>query len=278
MEETLLGAVTTHDMVLFHRLLDGGTDPNETDDDGWTALMYACIHGNMEAVRALEAAPHIMMDAVDKDGYTALMISIGFEQPRIAAHLLENPQVHIHMRNREGNTVLHEAAKIGDIESVRKLLTKGAQVNAHNNYNSTPLIEAAANGHLAVVEYLIDNGGNPTLKDRHGLRAYDWAHRRGHPRVAALLTDEADPEQRASSASNNAADPEEGNGNSRRRRSLRRRSQSHRPRLHAHRHTNRFVGSNNDPAEPDNLNYLAPSSRNRRRTRRRAGVPDPQEV
>ena len=59
----------------------------------------------------------------------------------------------------------------------------------HGRARSTLLHTAAYHGHRDVVEFLLDAGaaGGPGARDAGGLRAIDWARRRGHGRVVDLL-------------------------------------------------------------------------------------------
>ena len=51
----------------------------------------------------------------------------------------------------------------------------------------TALILAASEGHADVVKYLLDHGASPNKKASRGWRAIDWARKRSHEEVIALL-------------------------------------------------------------------------------------------
>ena len=53
---------------------------------------------------------------------------------------------------------LFEAARNGDLASVRRFIANGADVNAVNGLGQAPLHLAAENGHLRVVAFLLDHG------------------------------------------------------------------------------------------------------------------------
>jgi hypothetical protein len=59
----------------------------------------------------------------------------------------------------DGQTLLHLAARLGDLELVRRLLDEGADVNAVDNEGRTPTGRAVEGGHEDVAELLRERGG-----------------------------------------------------------------------------------------------------------------------
>ena len=55
-----------------------------------------------------------------------------------------------------GPLALHEAAKSGDIEKARRLLTEGELVACADQNAKTPLVIAAENGHVEMMKFLGD--------------------------------------------------------------------------------------------------------------------------
>lgn len=85
------------------------------------------------------------------------------------------------------NRDLYQAADHHDLSSVRRLLDKGANIEATGDNEMTPLGAAASNGDLPMVQFLLQKGANPHAKD-HSLEtplmhaAYD-----GHAEIVRLL-------------------------------------------------------------------------------------------
>ena len=48
---------------------------------------------------------------------------------------------------------------------IELLLTRGAQMEARDKDGMTPILVGSAAGHVAVVQQLLKNGANPTVKD-----------------------------------------------------------------------------------------------------------------
>jgi ankyrin repeat protein len=51
----------------------------------------------------------------------------------------------------------------------------------------TPLGEAAYYGHLDIIQYLLDNKANKSLKNNEGLTAYDRAYVAGQKKATELI-------------------------------------------------------------------------------------------
>jgi len=63
---------------------------------------------------------------------------------------------------------LHEAAKEGDVEEVKRLIAEGADVNATEGESAwTPLLSAAIKGHAEVVRVLLANGAKVNVGDSY---------------------------------------------------------------------------------------------------------------
>ncbi|OEJ15271.1 hypothetical protein BFL38_13275 [Brachyspira hampsonii] len=70
---------------------------------------------------------------------------------------------------------LLEASKNNDLETLKSLIEKGADVNAKDNDNWTALMLASDNGHLEVVKYLLDKGADVNAADNNGWTPFFFA-------------------------------------------------------------------------------------------------------
>ena len=83
---------------------------------------------------------------------------------------------------------LYIAVQKGDAEDVRRHIGTGIDINEVNDtYRWTPLHKAASMGHLEIVRILLENGADPTPKDKWGKTALEQAEAEGHAEVAALI-------------------------------------------------------------------------------------------
>ncbi|WP_353275368.1 ankyrin repeat domain-containing protein [Wolbachia endosymbiont (group A) of Pipizella viduata] len=83
--------------------------------------------------------------------------------------------------------LLHSAAKNGHADVVNALIQNGANVNAEDNFKSTPLHNAARNGHIDTVKVLIAKRADVNAKDIDGYTPLHWATRNGHTEIVRIL-------------------------------------------------------------------------------------------
>lgn len=93
---------------------------------------------------------------------------------------------------------LHIAANRGELHAVRRLIARGADINAVDAIQRTPLHWAVRRGDLAAVRLLRDNGADLDARDADGETALHMAARGGDAAlVAVLLESGADVDARA---------------------------------------------------------------------------------
>jgi ankyrin repeat protein len=80
------------------------------------------------------------------------------------------------------------AVRAGDAARVKALLDQGVPVDAKARYDRTPLSFAAARGNVEIVRLLLERGADVKAKDTfYGATALDWAADSGNPEIARLL-------------------------------------------------------------------------------------------
>ena len=83
--------------------------------------------------------------------------------------------------------LLFEAAKLGRVASVKKLIELGADLGATDQDGWTPLHCAAAEGHLDVMKELIDAGAPVNQANNDGDTPLHYAAHKGHLDAMAML-------------------------------------------------------------------------------------------
>uniref|UniRef100_A0AAY4B662 Poly [ADP-ribose] polymerase n=1 Tax=Denticeps clupeoides TaxID=299321 RepID=A0AAY4B662_9TELE len=156
-----------------------GAKMNAVDTLGQTALHRAALAGHLQTCRLLlsfGADPSI----VSLQGFTAAQMG----NEAVQQILNEN----IPVRNSDVDYRLLEAAKAGDLDTVKQLCTP-QNVNCRDleGRHSTPLHFAAGYNRVSVVEYLLHHGADVHAKDKGGLVPLHNACSYGHYEVAELL-------------------------------------------------------------------------------------------
>jgi Ankyrin repeats (3 copies)/Domain of unknown function (DUF3471) len=82
------------------------------------------------------------------------------------------------------------AARKSNVEVVKTLLAKGADVNAKSPYGQTPLFFACDRGNIEIVKMLLDKGADLNVKDTfYNSTALTWAAQNKRVEVVKLLLD-----------------------------------------------------------------------------------------
>ena len=153
-------------------LLRRGFDVNSIDPQRRDpALVYAVRYEAVKCLPVLLAAPGINIEARAANGDSALMVA-AYKGDKISASALLDKGAE---PNRPGWTALHYAAASGSRDIVRMLLEKSAYIDAASPNNTTPLMMAAGGGWYGVVELLIAEGADQSLKNDVGMTTRDFA-------------------------------------------------------------------------------------------------------
>lgn len=76
--------------------------------------------------------------AMAGDPFDDARYAIGIKDNAAAIRLIDSGQFDVSMQNAEGYSLLHYAADAGNLEMVRELIRRGADVNARSAVGSTP--------------------------------------------------------------------------------------------------------------------------------------------
>ncbi|MBM9502092.1 ankyrin repeat domain-containing protein [Leptospira sp. 201903071] len=92
-------------------------------------------------------------------------------------------------RNQKGYTLLMLAAYNGREETVRFLISQGADVNATDDSGNSILMGAAFKGFENIVEILMKSGADKNYKNSKGQNAFQFSEMFGRKRVGELLSE-----------------------------------------------------------------------------------------
>lgn len=97
--------------------------------------------------------------------------------------------VHSTARRKILNAALIRALDNLDIETIKSLLAKGADIDVKAHDGQTPLIVAALEGDTALVKNLLERGAEINAKGIYGRTALMWAAAGGNDAIIQLLLD-----------------------------------------------------------------------------------------
>jgi uncharacterized protein len=153
-------------------LIDAGADGNTHNDFDATALMWAA--GDPAKARLL--IDHgANVNAVSKLKRTPLMLAATHDGASETVKLLLSKGADPQAADVQGDTALLLAADAGDVESVRLLVASGAKIDTAGEFGDTPLIRAVGVGNVEIAKLLLQKGANvnaveapPSVKVKNG--------------------------------------------------------------------------------------------------------------
>ena len=169
-----LAAQSGNDNII-RELLKHGVDVNATrpSSAALPALHRAAREGHKDTVRLL-LEKNAIVDLKDTKGKTAWIYSITNKQWE-TAKVLRDAKADPNTRALDGVNPLYSAASIGDEKTVDFLLEQGTDPSILTNSKWAPLHSAAAGGHRKVVELLLDKGAKPSPLSETDLTPLDKA-------------------------------------------------------------------------------------------------------
>jgi ankyrin repeat protein len=129
-------------------------------------LIKTCFRGQWNVATWLAVNAEIDINQTDSNGNTLLHGAVGFCKDK-------------------GHTRLHKACQMGDVAEVWRL--SDDDVNAQNNYGDTPLHEACRHGYRDIVEMLVRNGCDLSIRNDNGRTPAQHALWLNHGELLTLL-------------------------------------------------------------------------------------------
>lgn len=159
-------------------LLNAGASTEEKDNSGNTAIHASILTNTDSASKELSQIVleknSSLLNAKNNAGQTPLMISLQNKKSETSAWILAfHPDVLA--KDNLGNTSLHYACNSGMEDSVKKIISLGAEINVLNSQNESPICIASKKQYENISDSLLRiRGINIDTKDSKGKSARNY--------------------------------------------------------------------------------------------------------
>ncbi|XP_047308580.1 potassium channel AKT1-like [Impatiens glandulifera] len=180
---TLCFAAVRGDDQLLQQLLRRGLDPNESDNNGRTALHIAASNGNENCVNILldfGADPN----SIDTEGNVPIWEAIAADHLELAQILSD-----IGSKISMGDVGQYacNAVEQNNLRLLQEIVGFGGDVTLPSRTGSTALHVAVCEGNLEIVKYLLKQGALIDVEDKDGWSPRDLADQQGHEEIKILF-------------------------------------------------------------------------------------------
>ena len=123
---------------------------------------------NHRNLAQLLSQPSLNVNEQGADGKTALHFACILKDEQAVRMLLDHKDIDARQTNCKGSSALHFAASRGSPEICSVLLRVGLDINAQNKEGQTPLYAASNRGHAPLVPFLLQHGAKSSLATECG--------------------------------------------------------------------------------------------------------------
>ncbi|KAJ9167773.1 hypothetical protein P3X46_019369 [Hevea brasiliensis] len=180
---TLCFAAMRGDDLLLHQLLKRGSDPNELDDNGRTALHIAASNGSEHCVVLLleyGADPN----KKDSEGNVPLWEALLGKHESVVKLLVDNGAT---ISSGDVGQFALAATEQNNLDLLKEIVNYGGDVTLPTSSGTIALHKAISEGNTEIVKFLLDQGADVDMPDVHGWTARGLTNHQGREEIQALV-------------------------------------------------------------------------------------------
>jgi ankyrin repeat protein len=172
----MLTIINDYNIDIISKIIKKGANVNARDEDGISAIVFAAVNYSNPKIIDLLSQNNANLRTRDKFGNNSLIVSGINSNENIFSKLLSYEGLEVDQTNSGGWNVLFFAAKFNDnLKVIKTIANSNININAKDKKEKTALMLAAENNKPEVVNYLLDQGADGSLKDSNGKTAFDYA-------------------------------------------------------------------------------------------------------
>jgi ankyrin repeat protein len=182
-----IAAMYGHDAALEVLLKNDNENARAITMNDESALYLTVLHHNLSTTKLLiDYGSDINETGIN--GLPLIYTSLFNGSEKITDYLLEIPDIILNFQLEDGNTLLHAAVKLNQVDLVRKLVKKNLNLNVTNKNGQSPFHIAVELGYFDIIKLLL-NFNRSILEevDSSGYPPLYLAIKHGHPPVCNYL-------------------------------------------------------------------------------------------
>ena len=184
----LYHAVSKCHIEIVNYLLKNKADVTVRTEKGLNVYHCAANKGSLQILQTLIMHNNDYINDVDKQNWTPLYHAVSEGHIEIVNYLLKN-KADVTVRTEKGLNVYHRAANKGSLQILQALIMHNNDyINDVDKQNWTPLYHAVSEGHIEIVNYLLKNNADVTVKNDQGWNVYHQAAYNGNLKIMMALS------------------------------------------------------------------------------------------
>ena len=181
-------AIRLDDVKAMQTQMLRGASANAIHPEHGPAIVFAARERSPKALAYLAQLSGTRIDATNSRDETALMlVALHGDLDSVKLLVARGAEV-----NRPGWTPLHYAASGGYVAVIDALLEAHAFIDAQSPNGTTPLMMAARHKHTNALRMLVEAGADPTLRNEAGIGPAEYMEAHGERAEAAWLRERAE--------------------------------------------------------------------------------------